>query len=69
MAIIGDQHGARSTVTDLEYEVLACLAAGNTVFRAREATAQAEEAFRDVVAAHHRLRDRGFVTYLDGHIT
>jgi hypothetical protein len=55
-------------VDDLEYEVLAWLAAGNKVFRPREAIAQAEEAFRAVVAVLDRLRERGLVSYLDGHI-
>ena len=53
---------------DLEYEVLAWLAAGNKVFRPREAIAHAEEAFRAAVAVLTRLRDRGLVSYLDGHV-
>jgi hypothetical protein len=57
-----------SLVDDLEYEVLAWLGAGNQVFRPREATAQAEEAFRGVIAVLDRLRDRGLLTYLDGHV-
>ena len=53
---------------DLEYEVLAWLGAGNKVFRPREATAEAEEAFRGVIAVLERLRDRGLLGYLDGHV-
>ncbi len=53
---------------DLEYEVLAWLGAGNKVFRPREATVQAEEAFRSVIAVLERLRERGLLTYLDAHV-
>ena len=34
-------------VDDLDYEMLSWLAAGNSVFRPREATHEAEEAFRE----------------------
>ena len=60
--------GVRSVVDDLEYEVLAWLAGGNKVFRPREAVAHDEEAFRAVVAVLGRLRERGLIGYLDGHV-
>jgi hypothetical protein len=53
----------------LTYEVLAWLGAGNGVLRPRESTAQAEEDFRDVVVALRRLREEGWVTYLNGHVS
>jgi hypothetical protein len=56
-------------VDDLDYEMLHWLAAGNSVFRPREATREAEEAFREVVMRLVRLRDREQVSYLDGHVT
>jgi hypothetical protein len=56
-------------VDDLDYEMLSWLAAGNSVFRPREATHEAEEAFREVVVRLVRLRDREQVSYLDGHVT
>jgi hypothetical protein len=56
-------------VNDLEYEVLAWLAAGNSVFRPREATHDAEEAFRGAVQLLGVLRDRGLVDYRDEHVT
>jgi hypothetical protein len=68
MVITGEQAWTDSTVDDLEYEVLAWLAAGNKVFRPREATARAEEAFRSVIAVLDRLRDRGLLSYLDAHV-
>jgi hypothetical protein len=58
-----------ATMDDLTYEVLAWLAFGNSVFRPREAIKEAEEAFRGVLVALQRLRDKGFVAFLDGHIT
>ncbi len=58
-----------SSVDDLDYEMLFWLAAGNSVFRPREATHEAEEAFREVVMRLVRLRDREHVSYLDGHVT
>ena len=54
---------------DLEYDVLSWLAAGNSVFRAREATRDAEETFREVVALLSVLRSRGLVDYRDEHVT
>lgn len=54
---------------DLTYEVLSWLTTGNSVFRPREATLDAEEAFRGVVSLLHQLRDKGLVSYLDGHVT
>jgi hypothetical protein len=51
----------------LTYQLLSWLAAGNAVLRPRDATAEAE--FRDVVQALGRLRDKGWVTYLSGHIS
>ena len=49
---------------DLIYEILAWLAGGHSVFRPREATEEAEEAFRPVVAVLARLRDRaGWTTW------
>jgi hypothetical protein len=56
-------------VNDLEYEVLAWLAAGNSVFRPREATREAEEAFRGAVELLGVLRDRGLVDYRNEHVT
>jgi hypothetical protein len=53
---------------DMTYEVLSWLAAGNSVFRPREATREAEEAFRGTVSLLHRLRDQGLVHYLSGHV-
>jgi hypothetical protein len=53
---------------DLEYEALAWLSAGNSVFRPREATREAEEAFRAVIGPLARLRAAGLVNYLDGHV-
>lgn len=50
-------------MNDLEYEVLAWLAAGNSVFRPREATREAEEAFWGAVELLGVLRDRGLVDY------
>jgi hypothetical protein len=56
-------------VDDLTYEVLAWLAAGHSVFRPREATQEAEEAFREVVTILARLRERREVDYLESHVT
>jgi prepilin-type processing-associated H-X9-DG protein len=52
----------------MTYEVLSWLAAGNSVFRPREATREAEEAFRGAVSLLNRLRDQGMVAYQDGHV-
>ena len=57
-----------SIVDNLEHEVLAWLAPGNHVFRPRETTAEAEEAFRTVIPVLRTLRERGLVSYLDGHV-
>jgi hypothetical protein len=54
---------------ELTYELLTWLAEGYAVFRPREATAEAETAFREVVALLRRLRDAGLVSYLEGHIS
>ena len=54
---------------DLTYEVLAWLAAGHSVFRPREATQEAEEAFREVITLLGWLRERELVDYREGHIT
>lgn len=56
-------------MNDLEYDVLSWLAAGNSVFRPREATREAEEAFRGTVQLLGVLRDRGLVSYRDEHVT
>ncbi len=56
-------------VVDLDSEMLSWLAAGNSVFRPREATHEAEDAFREVVMRLVRLRDREQVGYVDGHVT
>ena len=53
---------------DLDYELLSWLAAGNSVFRPREATQEAEEAFREVVTRLAQLRDREQVDYLEGQV-
>jgi hypothetical protein len=53
----------------LTHELLAWIGAGNGVVRPREATAQGEEEFRDVVVALRRLREDGLVTYLNGHVS
>jgi hypothetical protein len=53
----------------LTYQLLSWLAAGNRVFRPRDATAKAQVEFREVVESLGRLRDRGWVTYLSGHIS
>jgi hypothetical protein len=55
-------------VTNLEYQVLAWLAAGNGVFRPRDATLQAEETFREVVVLLARLRTKGLLDYQDRHV-
>jgi hypothetical protein len=56
-------------VNDLEYEMLSWLAAGISVFRPREATREAEEAFREAVQLLGALRDRGLVDYRNEHVT
>jgi hypothetical protein len=66
MATTGGPTWSEEPVDDLEYEALAWLAAGNKVFRPREATARDEEAFRAVIPVLGRLRQRGLVSYLDG---
>ena len=55
-------------MTDLEYQVLAWLAAGNEMFRPREATLEAEETFREVVALLAHFRTKGLVDYRDRHV-
>lgn len=54
---------------DLTFEVLSWISAGNTIFRPREATRDAEEDFRGLVALLQRLRDQGLITYMNGHVT
>ena len=54
---------------ELSYEILAWLAPGNRLFRPREASAEAEGEFREVVGALLRIRDLGWVSFLDGHIS
>jgi hypothetical protein len=54
---------------DLTYEVISWLAGGHTVFRPREATRESEESFRPVVALLAQLRERGWVHYLEGHVS
>jgi hypothetical protein len=56
-------------VDHLTYEILAWLAAGNRLFRPREATAKDENEFRDLVAVLAQLRGKGWVSFLDGHIS
>jgi hypothetical protein len=68
MAITGGLTWSEELVDDLEYEVLAWLGAGNKMFRPREVTVQAEEAFRGVIAVLNRLRDRALLSYLDAHV-
>lgn len=58
-----------STVDQMEYEVLAWLAAGNSVFRPRFATPDAQEAFHGVVALLAQLRGKGLVDYSERHMT
>ena len=53
----------------LTYQLLSWLAAGNTVLRPRDGTAEAQVEFHEVVQALGRLRDRGWVTYLSGHVS
>ena len=53
----------------LTYQLLSWLAAGNRVFRPRDAAAKAQAEFREVVETLGRLRDRGWVTYQSGHIS
>ena len=53
----------------LSYQLLTWLAAGNAVLRPRDVTAEAQAEFRDLVQALGRLRDKGWVTYLSGHIS
>ena len=52
----------------LTYEILAWLAAGNRFFRPQDATAGSEQEFRSVVHELERLRDKGMVSFLDGHV-
>ena len=53
----------------LTYQLLSWLAAGNAIFRPRDATAEAQVQFREVVQTLGRLRDRGWVSYLSGHVS
>ena len=53
----------------LTYQLLSWLAAGNAVFRPRDATAKAQEEFREVVQTLGRLRDKGWVNYLSSHMS
>ena len=51
----------------LTYHLLTWLAVGNAVLRPRDATAEAQMEFREVVQTLGRLRDKGWVEYLTGH--
>ena len=53
----------------LTYQLLSWLAVGNAVLRPRDATAEAHAEFEGVVQALGRLRDKGWVTYLSGHMS
>jgi hypothetical protein len=53
----------------LTYQLLNWLAAGNAVFRPRDATAEAQADFREAVQALGRLRDVGWVSYLSGRVS
>lgn len=55
-------------VDDLDYELLAWLAAGHSIFRPTEAAADCEQPFLALVARLLRLRDQGLVAFLDGHV-
>jgi hypothetical protein len=66
-AWIGGRGGC--ALDDLTYEVISWLAGGHTVFRPREATRESEESFRPVVALLAQLRERGWVHYLEGHVS
>jgi hypothetical protein len=56
------QNGMAVAVNDLAYEVLSWLAEGNSVFRPREATREAEEGFRGLVHLLGQLRLRAGLT-------
>ena len=51
------------------YELRTWIAAGNKVFRPRDATVKAQADFREVVETLRRLRDRGWVSYLSDRIS
>ena len=53
----------------LTYQLLSWLAVGNAVLRPRDATAEAHAEFEGVVQALGRSRDKGWVTYLSGHMS
>jgi hypothetical protein len=53
----------------LSYQLLDWLATGSSVLRPRDATAEAQAEFHEVVQALGRLRDKGWVTYLTDHIS
>ena len=53
----------------LTYQLLSWLAAQNAVLRPRDATAEAQEEFRDVVQTLGRLRDKGWVNYRSSHMS
>ena len=53
----------------LTYQLLSWIAVGNAVFRPRDATAEAQEEFRQVVQTLGRLRDKGWVNYLSSHMS
>jgi hypothetical protein len=53
----------------LTYQLLSWLAAGNRVLRPRDATAEAQGEFREVVQTLGRLRDKGWATYLSSDIS
>jgi hypothetical protein len=55
-------------VNDLEYELLAWLEAGHSVFRPVEDTVTAKQEFQDTVARLLKLRERGLVQFSDGRI-
>lgn len=55
-------------MNDVEYELLAWLEAGHSVFRPVEGTTSAKQEFQDTVARLLGLRERGLVQFSDGRI-
>ncbi len=53
---------------DIEYQLLAWLEAGHSVFRPLENTVSAKQEFQDTVARLLELRERGLVQFSEGRI-
>jgi hypothetical protein len=65
---MGSRPAEGSAVNDVEYELLAWLEGGHTIFRPVEGTASAKLEFQDTVARLLELRERGLVQFADGRI-